>query len=289
MINSKLYKTIIVGHLVINVPVVLLSFGLPIIAFNLFDGSVLKIVFSIIGFILGIVISWLLWSLLITKWRLWAFNQIHEDDWYKLKELAIINKLIWDDGSDFELTEIRTNEDNEQIIEIAERISEQEQIEEIKLDLSTPKELRFKFNKKEILVESISKLLLIVVSIGLFSTNQILLGFILLGTIMFYGKSYKLLNHAFNNKDYLLINEKGIVLLFPEEQIIDWEVIDKLAINIAERKMKIIKIENGKFERIDCELWRFKINDYRKFQRQVKVFVDRLIYKQKENGSQQRL
>ena len=110
MINSKLYKTIIVGHLVINVPVVLLSFGLPIIAFNLFDGSVLKIVFSIIGFILGIGISWLLCSLLITKWRLWAFNQIHEDDWYKLKELAIINKLIWDDGSDFESTEIRTNE-----------------------------------------------------------------------------------------------------------------------------------------------------------------------------------
>ena len=287
MINSKLYKTIIVGHLVINVPVVLLSFGLPIIAFNLFEGSVLKIVFSIIGFILGISISWLLWSLLITKWRLWAFNQIHEDDWYKLKELAIINKLIWDDGSDFELTEIRTNEDNEQIIEIAERISEQEQVEEIKLDLSTPKELRFKFNKKEILAESISKLLLIAVSIGLFSTNQIILGFILLGIIMFYGDSYKLLKHVFNNKDYLLINEKGIVLLFPEEQRIDWEMINKLAINIEDRKMIILKVENEKYVKIDCELWRYNIKDYRKFLKQIKVFVDRLIYKQKENGSQQ--
>jgi len=287
MINSKLYKTIIVGHLVINVPAVLLSIGLPIIMFNLFDGFVHKIVFTIISFILGIGVSWLLWSLLITKWRLWAFNQVHEDDWHKLKELAIINKLIWDEGSNFELTEIRTNEDNEQIIEIAERISEQEQIEELRLDLNTPKELRFKFNKTEILAESISKLVLIVVSVGLFSTNQIILGFILLGIIMFYGDSYKLLNHAFNNKDYLLINEKGIVLLFPEEQRIDWEVIDKLAINIEERRMIILKVENEKYVNIDCELWRFNIRDYRKFKKQVKVFVDRLIYKQKDNGSQQ--
>lgn len=281
MIHSKLYKTILVGHVVIHVPALLLSIGLPIIAFTVFDALVYKIAFAIITFIIGIVTSWLLWSLLITKWRLWAFNQIHEEDWYKLKELAIINKLIWDDGSAFELTEIRTNEENEYILEITEKIREQEQIEEIKLDLSTPEELRFKFNKKEILAELISKILLLAISIVLFFTNQITLGFIFLGIILIYGDSYKLLNQLFNNEDYLSINEKGIVFLLPDEQRIDWEDIDKLAINIEERKMMILKVENEGYVKINCELWRFDIRDYRKFQKQVQVFADRFVYNQK--------
>lgn len=269
----------------INVPSILISFGLPLIAFNFIENIGLKIVFSIIGFVLGICISWFLWSLLITKWRLWAFNQINKDEWYKLKELAIINKLIWDDGSDFESTEIRTISDNEQIIEIAERINEQEQIAEIKLDLITPRELRFKFNKKEILAESFSKLFILAVVVGLFLTNQIIIGFILLGLVLFYGSSYKNLNHIFNDNDYLTINDKGIRLLYPEEQIIGWVDIDKLAINVQQRKMKIIKVQNGKFDKIDVELWRFNIKDYRKFQKQVKVVIDRLFYEQNENGS----
>lgn len=238
-----------------------------------------------VGFILGIVLSWLLWSLLITKWRLWAFKQIEEDNWYKLKELAIINKLIWDDGSDFERTEIRTIEENEQIIDIAERISEQVQIEEIKLDLNTPQELRFKFNKSEILAESILKLLLVIVSIGLVFTNQILLGFLLLGIVLFYGNSFKLVKHAFNNKDYLVINEKRILLNYPKAESFYWEGISKLTINAEQRKMIIVKKNGDKLEEINIELGRFNIKNYRKFKHQIKVFIDRYVYNEIKNGS----
>ncbi len=262
----------------INVPILLICFGLPLIAFNVIENTALKILFSIAGFTLGISISWFLWGVLVTKWRLWAFNQVKEDDWHKLKELAIVNKLIWDDGSEFESREIRTNSENEQIIEIAERINQQEQIVDIKLDLKTPKELRFKFNKKEIIAESISKIVVLVVVVGLFLTNQIIMGLILLGIILLMGDSYKLVKHAFNTKDYLIINDRGVRLHYPEDQFISWEDIDKVAINVEQRKMIFIKIENDKVSTIDCELWRFNIKDYRKFRKQVKVFIDRFIY-----------
>lgn len=285
MNDSKLNKIILVGHLMINVPAVIISFGLPIMAFNLIESTVLRIIFSMVGFILGIVLSWLLWSFLITKWRLWAFKQIEEDNWYKLKELAIINKLIWDDGSDFELTEIRTIEENEQIIDIAERISEQVQIEEIKLDLNTTQELRFKFNKSGILAESILKLLLVIVSIGLVFTNQILLGFLLLGIVLFYGDSFKLVKHAFHNKDYLVINEKRILLNYPKAESFYWEEISKLTINAEQRKMIIVKKNGDKLEEINCELGRFNIKNYRKFKHQIRVFIDRYVYNEIKNGS----
>jgi len=281
MVNSKLYRIIAVGHLMINVPAVLISFGLPILAIHFFENINLKIVLAIIGFILGIAFSWVIWSVLITKWRIWAFNQVKEENWYKLKELAVINKLIWDDGSIFELTEIRSNREEQQISYISERIGEQGQIDEIKLDLSTADDLRFKLNKREIIIESISKCFLILVVIGLIFTNQILFGLVLLVLILSIGNSYKLITQVLDNKDYLVISNKGIKLLFPKDQFIYWEVIESVLINSEKQKLIIIKTENGKTTEIDCDLWQFNIKDYRKFQRQLKVFIDRFHYKHK--------
>jgi len=278
MSKAKLYKIILVGHLMINVPALLMTFGLPAIAFFLFEHVALKIIFAVGGFVLGIALSWKLWSLLVTKWRLWAFNQVEEGDWHELKELAIINKLIWPDGSEHELKEIRSTKEEEQLSNIAEKISEQEQIEEIKLDLNTPKELSFKFNKREILVESISKLLVLAVSIGLLVTNQLIFGGILLTVVLFYGNSYKLIKHTFSNEDYLVISERGISLKYPKNESITWEEMTSLTINAEKRKMTIIKREHNKDKKIECELWRCKIHDYRTFEKQVKVYIDRFIY-----------
>lgn len=134
MNNIKLYKLIGVGHLVINVPAIIICFGLPMLSFFLFENAALKITLAIVGFVLGIMISWLLWSFAVTKWRLWAFGQLKEEEWYRLKELAIVNKLIWEDGSVFESTEIRSNSENAAIVNIGNLVKEQEQIEGVKLD-----------------------------------------------------------------------------------------------------------------------------------------------------------
>jgi len=280
MNNLKLYKLIALGHLIINIPALLISFGLPLLTIFLFDNIIVKIILSIIAFILGITFSWLLWSVLVTKWRIWAFNQVQEDDWYRLKELAIVNKLIWDDGSIFESTEKRSDQENRQINDISKRIAEYGQIEDIKLDLGTAEELRFKLNKREIILESISKCFLILVVIGLFLTKQIIFGLILLVLILSIGNSYKVINQVFDNKDYLVINSKGIELYISKHQFINWNEIDKILLNIEKKKLIIIKVENNRAIKIDFNLWQLNIKDYRKFQRQLKVFIDRFHYKQ---------
>lgn len=97
------------GQKMINRPVQLIQFS--IIAFSIY--LVYQAKLSIWGYILIIpsivVVPWIYWSFKITKWRIWAFENV--DDVYELKRRAIAAKLIWPDGNIFEKTEIRTAED----------------------------------------------------------------------------------------------------------------------------------------------------------------------------------
>lgn len=52
----------------------------------------------------GLIISWLIWSFQIPRWRLEAYKLV--DDIEELKSEAIAANLIWPDGSFFEKTEI---------------------------------------------------------------------------------------------------------------------------------------------------------------------------------------
>lgn len=282
MEKYKLHKLIYVGHLMINVPAIVFSFGLPLLAYFLAEDILLKVVFSIVGFIVGIAISWLWWSFMVTKWKLWAFQQIKEDDWYTFKEMAVENRLIWEHGSYFEATEIRSKKEGEQFAEIKLRVAEQEQIEEIKEDLRTPRALKFQYNKKETITETISKVFLLFVAIGLLLTHQYIFGAVLLGIILFYGDGYKMIFHIFKNEDYLVIDQKGIHLKYPKTRSILWEEIQEISTTDEGRVMWITVKKQEQLEKIKCELWRFNIKNFRQFRKQIKVFTDRFIYEQSD-------
>lgn len=287
MRKSKLQKYIITGHLLINIPAIIFSFGLPFLAYHFLEGIPWKISFSIIGFIVGIAISWLWWSFIVTKWRLWAFSRVDEDEWYELKELAVKNRLIWEQGSYFERTEIQTKKEAEKITHFKQKVVEQEQIEEIKRDLRTPRTLKFQYNKKETITETISKVFLLLVSIGLILTQQYILGVILLAIILFYGDGYKMIFQIFKNEDYLIINNQGIYLKYPKERSIYWEDIREIALEDEGRLMWITVKEYESVEKIKCELWRFNIKDFRVFSQQLKVFIDRFIYERRDRRGEE--
>ena len=90
----KLLRVVLVGHLFINLPIILMTIGLPIAIFISFEDLLFQLIGAVLAFVLGLIASVLLWSYLITKWRLWAFKQVAEEDWYTLKEMAVRHKLI---------------------------------------------------------------------------------------------------------------------------------------------------------------------------------------------------
>jgi hypothetical protein len=52
--------------------------------------------------------GWLIWSIQIPKWRLWAYE--HVQDIRELKRKAAQSQLIWPEGHFFERTEIASRE-----------------------------------------------------------------------------------------------------------------------------------------------------------------------------------
>jgi hypothetical protein len=64
-----------------------------------------------VGVVLTFVLIWLYWSIAITKWKLWAFENVRNV--HELKKKAIKENLIWPNDSFCTKTEIRSAADKE--------------------------------------------------------------------------------------------------------------------------------------------------------------------------------
>ena len=92
-------KAIRRGQLWVTVPVMIVMLG------SMFLGVFLLPNWTILPCILAsLIFAWLTWSILITKWRIWAFSNV--EDLIELHEQAVTGQLIWQKGSFFEKTEI---------------------------------------------------------------------------------------------------------------------------------------------------------------------------------------
>lgn len=57
---------------------------------------------------IGITVSWLVWSVQVPRWRLWAYRRVSQIQ--MLKELAVRREYIWPDESIFTRTEIMSRQ-----------------------------------------------------------------------------------------------------------------------------------------------------------------------------------
>jgi hypothetical protein len=117
-------KAINRGHLIVNVPVFISIIGIPALSLYLSNQNLIPKWGIGIGFVLGFVIAWLVWSFMITKWRIWAFENVRNV--HELKKRAIQEKLIWNDGNIFEQTEIRTLEDKKELKKLEKKFEKED-------------------------------------------------------------------------------------------------------------------------------------------------------------------
>lgn len=270
--NRKLYKLILIGHLWVNIPIFILCFGPLILVFNYFENILLKLLLSAVLFIIAIVVSWLYWSVMITKWRIWAFNQVHEDDWIMLRELAVDYKLIWEAGSFFEGTEIRNEKEKLEVNEINDRLFELEQVEEIRVDLLIPEIKGYRLSKIQNLAEIGAIIFLLTITIISLFLDVHFLGLILLPFLLYDIHKLNFFPKVFIQKDFLIFSKAGIQIGFSENGLIKWEEIVHYKIDKDLRTMTIY-LQNEKTETV--ELWRLKISDYNFFNRTVNTFFYR--------------
>ena len=149
-------KAIIRGHLMVNLPVFITMFGIPALAYYLKKQGLIPGWGIGVAAILGFVLAWLVWSFMITKWRIWAFENVRNV--HELKQRAIDENLIWPDGFIFERTEIRTKADKLKLQQLEEKFLFEDEYKE---DLGLPSKTEIFYAKSDLYFEAAAMLLVL--------------------------------------------------------------------------------------------------------------------------------
>jgi len=205
-------KAIKRGHLIVNVPVFFCMIGIPALAFYLSNKDLIPNWGIGIGFVAGFLTAWFVWSFMITKWRVWAFENVRNV--HELKKRAVQEKLIWNDGNIFEKTEIRTLADKEELIKLEKKFDKEDVFRE---DYSLPPKTIIRYSKSLGLIELIISVLIIGVGIY-FITKGTNKNYVLGGIMSLIGiySSIKELPKFLNNKPQIIIDSKGIETITTE-------------------------------------------------------------------------
>jgi hypothetical protein len=192
------------GHRMVNYPVFIIMLGTIGLTLYLGTQKLIPAWGFLVGFVLAFGLAWLWWSFKITKWRLWAFDNVRNV--HELKKRAIQEKLIWADNSIFEKTEIRTRTDKEKLISLQNKFKQDDLFQD---DLTIQTETIIYYSKGRNYLEMIFMLLLVGVGIYLLvKTDSYILGLVL--TLLGAYQSFKEYKEATNTEPQIILNEKGI-------------------------------------------------------------------------------
>ena len=236
----------------VNVPVFVCLLSPPLLAYYLSSVELIPIWGIGAGFILGFAMAWIAWSILITKWRIWAFKNVRNV--HELKKRAIQEKLIWKDGKIFEKTEIRTLADKEELKKIEKKF---EKADFYKEDNSLPPQQKIYYSKSLGLFEFIISILLLgagiyFVTIG--TTKNYILGGVLI-LIGIYGSTQQL-RRLLNKKPQLIIGNKGIETIsveFKKWSAIKGEEVIQEGSGKSSKSYLVFWYDNDQYEKLEIE------------------------------------
>lgn len=208
----------------VNVPVFLCLIGTPLFTLFLAKQGVFPEWVAVIGVFIGFVFAWITWSVLITKWRIWAFTNVRNV--HKLKREAIRSMLIWEDGTSFEKTEYKSKKDKA-ILEALEYLFLEDEI--FYEDLKVPAETKIYFSFASAFF--IVLFLIVGVASGIYlmfeeKNKDFLIGlFLFIICLFIFTQAFKKLK---NRAPQLILNDTGITL--SDNTFISWSEIYELEI-----------------------------------------------------------
>lgn len=192
------------GHRMVTYPVMVILFGILGLCMYLGIQNILTSFWMFPAlFALAFLLAWLYWSLAITKWRLWAFENVRNV--HELKKRAIQEKLIWKDDSLFQKTEIRNTTQKEKWNRLQSKF---EQDDIFKDDFNVPDETIIYYAKGKNFLQMVFMLCFLGAGIFLATTGNYLFGSIV--SVISAYLSFKEYREATNIEPQIIINSRGI-------------------------------------------------------------------------------
>ena len=212
------------GHRIVTYPSIAIMVGVAGVSVYAGTKHLLPGWSILMGVLVAFVGAWLYWSWKITKWRLWAFENV--GDLRELKKRAVLENLIWEQGSWFEKTEIRSAAENRKWQKLKNRVQVKEVFQD---DLSIPSESVIRFSKGKMLVEMALILIVVFLSIYFLYNNENGRFFWMLIIVLGIIRMFKRYRQSRNKNPQLILNEKGIETVAegftPWKNVFDEEVV----------------------------------------------------------------
>lgn len=232
MNNITVSKAISKGHLFVTAPVFIVMFGT--IGAALYLGVEKLLPFWIVpaSFLIGPILGYLYWSYSITKWRLWAFENVRNV--HELNRRSISQNLIYKEGSFFEKTEFRSADDKMKWKLLKNKFNKEDHFID---DSSIPSETTIYYSKGKNFLEMLVGVALLGFGIYklIFESNYIfgLIALVYGGYIAF--KEFK---QATNSEPQIILNNNGVKTVNTE--FYSWDEISRA---------EVVKEGYGKYTR----------------------------------------
>jgi len=220
--NVSVDQAISKGNRMVNYPVVVIILTTLGISFYLCIHLPFWIVS--IGFVFAIAFSWLWWSIMITKWRLWAFENVRNV--HELKKRAIQEKLIWPDDVIFNKTEISNATEKEKWNVLKQKFQYEDIFQD---DLSVPDETNIYFSKRKSFLHLLIMLIVVGCCIFLINSSNHIAGYLIVVLGVYF--AFKEFMKIINKLPQITINSDGIRTISTDfynwNEIKNEEVIDE--------------------------------------------------------------
>ncbi|RYZ48589.1 MAG: hypothetical protein EOP49_18330 [Sphingobacteriales bacterium] len=118
----SVYQALRKGHRSVSYPSAAILLAILLVNFILCACNVLPFWTMAVGLVVAVAAAWLYWSVMITRWRLWAFE--HVRNVHELNTLALEERLIWPEGSVYARTEIRNFEQKQRWLVLQEKFQQ---------------------------------------------------------------------------------------------------------------------------------------------------------------------
>lgn len=205
-----MYETVTVDQAIakaqrtINLPAILLMAGGCVVSAYLATHDIIPLWVAFTGGALAVGIAWLYWSIRITKWRVWAFENVRNV--HELKKRAVREKLIYAEGSFWNRTEIWSATDREKWQSLQAKFNREDVFID---DLTVPGETIIYYSKGKTYTEM--GVILLIMAVGIFlivATKRYIIGAI---GVLFCGYwAYRQYRKVTDTKPQIILSDKGI-------------------------------------------------------------------------------
>lgn len=273
-------RQLLLGHLTLTLPSLVMIVGLPAVCWYLLpsDWVWAKLSLTVLSVIIGSILAWIYWAVVVPHWRVRAFAAIGEDDWLAFHRTAARHRIVWPQGHAFEATERRVGSIELQTLAIEQRLYELRQVESVNDEFTTPASMTYYASPGG------GVAILVIVGFCLLLGPLVLVEedfrsipgwFAIAVGGYFLWRHFRFLRGLITGRAGLMIDDSGLHHYFYPVLNVKWPEVRAIRLTNDDSQLKVSTFSDASDDWHEIDLECIKTGDRNRFARTLLVFLNR--------------